>query len=129
MKEDSRQKERAAEIADAAARILDNKKGIDVTVLEVSGQTILADYFVLATGTSNTHVKALTDELEFKLNEELGITPNHIEGAEGNVWTLMDYGSVVIHVFTAQGREFYKLERLWSGNEIKIMDGSDKDEA
>lgn len=114
------QKENAKAIAELASATLDNKKGLDVTVLEVGDQTILADYFVLATGTSNTHVRALADEVEFKLKEELGVEPNHIEGASGNAWTLLDYGCVVINIFTAQAREFYKLERLWNGNEVKL---------
>ncbi len=123
MKDEKIQIERAKEIAMLAAGTLDNKKGMDVTVLEVGEQTILADYFVLATGTSNTHVRALADEVEFKLREELNVEPSHIEGASGNAWTLLDYGCVVIHVFTSQARDFYKLERLWSGNEIKFEGG------
>ncbi len=123
MKDEKIQIERAKEIAMLASNTLDNKKGMDVTVLEVGEQTILADYFVLATGTSNTHVRALADEVEFKLREELNVEPNHIEGASGNAWTLLDYGCVVIHVFTSQARDFYKLERLWSGNEIKFEGG------
>lgn len=120
MKDDMIQKEQAKAIAELAAATLDNKKGLDVTTLEVSEQTVLADYFVLSTGTSNTHVRALADEVEFKLKEELGVEPGHIEGAAGNAWTLLDYGCVVIHIFTSQARDFYKLERLWSGNEIKL---------
>jgi ribosome-associated protein len=120
---EKKQIERAKEIAMLAATTLDNKKGMDVTTLEVGEQTILADYFVLATGTSNTHVRALADEVEFKLREELNVEPTHIEGASGNAWTLLDYGCVVIHVFTSQARDFYKLERLWSGNEIKFEGG------
>lgn len=119
MKEDSVQKQQALALAEKAAEILDGKKGIDVSILEVGTQTVIADYFVLATGTSNTHVRALADEVEFKIKEELGIDPNHIEGEKGDVWTLLDYGSVVIHVFTRQGRDFYKLERLWTGSEIR----------
>ena len=115
--------QRAKDNAMLAASTLDNKKGMDVTTLEVGEQTILADYFVLATGTSNTHVRALADEVEFKLREELNVEPTHIEGASGNAWTLLDYGCVVIHVFTSQARDFYKLERLWSGNEIKFEGG------
>ncbi len=124
MKE-TEQKERAKEIASAAAEILDNKKGFDVTTLEVGDQTVLADYFVLATGTSGTHVRALADEVEFKLKETLGVEPGHIEGASGNIWTLLDYGCVVVHIFTKQGRDFYKLERLWNGKEIKPESESD----
>ena len=128
MKEDIMQKEAAKKIAEIAATALDNKKGMDVTVLEVGEQTILADYFVLCTGTANTHVRALADEVEFKLKEELGVEPNHIEGASGNAWTLLDYGCVVINVFTAQARDFYKLERLWSGNELKLEKSEDTQE-
>lgn len=119
MKDDIIQQEKARAIAELAASTLDNKKGMDVTTLSVSDQTVLADYFVLATGTSNTHVRALADEVEFKLKEELGVEPSHIEGASGNAWTLLDYGCVIINVFTAQARDFYKLERLWGGNEVK----------
>ncbi len=113
------QKERAKAIAELAVSVLDNKKGIDVTLLEVGEQTVLADYFVLATGTSGTHVRALADEVEFKLKEELSVEPNHIEGASGNAWTLLDYGCVVLNIFTQEAREFYKLERLWNGHEKK----------
>lgn len=125
MKEDIMQKERAKAIADLAVSTLDNKKGMDVKLLEVGDQTVLADYFVLATGTSNTHVRALADEVEFKLKEELQVEPSHIEGASGNAWTLLDYGCVVINIFTSQARDFYKLERLWSGNEIRT-EGKDE---
>lgn len=125
MKDDIMQKERAKAIADLAAATLDNKKGMDVKLLAVGDQTILADYFVLATGTSNTHVRALADEIEFKLKEEFQIEPSHVEGASGNAWTLLDYGCVVINIFTSQARDFYKLERLWTGNEIKT-EGNDE---
>ncbi len=112
----------AKAIADIASATLDNKKGMDVTTLAVADQTILADYFILATGTSNTHVRALADEVEFQLKEQLGVTPDHIEGSSGNSWTLLDYGCVIINIFTAQAREFYKLERLWNGTEIRISE-------
>ncbi len=121
------QKEMAKAIADLAYSTLDNKKGLDVTTLEVGSQTILADYFVLATGTSNTHVRALADEVEFQLKEQLGVVPNHVEGASGNAWTLLDYGCVVINIFTSQARDFYKLERLWNGAEV-ISNNSEAEE-
>jgi ribosome-associated protein len=125
--DDKKQKELAKSIADLAYTTLDNKKGLDVTALEVGSQTILADYFVLATGTSNTHVRALADEVEFQLKEQLGVEPNHIEGAAGNAWTLLDYGSVVVNVFTSQARDFYKLERLWNGAEVITPDSEDEE--
>ena len=111
--DDKKQKELAKSIADLAYTTLDNKKGLDVTALEVGSQTILADYFVLATGTSNTHVKTLCDYAEYTL-EELGEKMLGREGHRGNTWELLDYGSVVVHVFTEEAREFYALERLWA---------------
>lgn len=105
----------AAEIAKIAADALDSKKGLDVNVLAVGKQTVLADYFVIATGTSSTHVKALADEAEFKL-KEAGYVCGHIEG-HGD-WKLLDYHSVIVHVFTKEAREFYKLEKLWNDAEL-----------
>lgn len=103
----------AEKLARVAAEALEEKKGIDVRMIPVAEQTALADFFVVATGSSNTHVHALADNVEFKIKEELGRTPNHVEGYRNNIWELMDYGSVVVHIFTAEGRDYYKLERLW----------------
>lgn len=111
----------AAEMAKIAAEALESKKGLDVTVLSVTNQTVLADYFVIATGTVNTHVKALAEEVEFKL-KEAGYECGHIEG-HGD-WVLMDYHSVIVHVFTKSAREFYKLEKLWDGAEAVAEDVS-----
>lgn len=102
---------RAKELAEAIAKILDDKKGMDVTVLSVGKQTVLADYFVIATGTSSTHVNALADEVEYKLKEDMSLEAGHIEGH--GEWILLDYASVIVHVFTKNAREFYKLEKLW----------------
>ena len=77
-------------------------------------QTVLADYFVICTGTSNTHVKALADEVEFVVDKTLGLKPSGGEGFNDSIWTLMDYSSVIVHIFTKEGREFYKLEKLWN---------------
>ncbi len=105
----------AAEIAKIAHSALEDKKGIDVNTLAVADKTVLADYFVIATGTASTHVKALADEVEFKL-KEAGYTCDHTEGH--GEWILLDYHSVIVHVFTKTAREFYKLEKLWSSAEI-----------
>lgn len=112
---EQRQRELAEQIASLAATALEDKKGLDVQVLPVAEQTSLADFFVLATGTSGTHVHALADEAEFRIRQELDVGPLHIEGYHDNSWELLDYGSVVVHVFTAEGRKFYNLERLWGG--------------
>ncbi len=101
------------ELALAAAKALDSKKAGDLMVLETADITTLADYFVICTATSSTQVKALSDLCE-KTMKDLGEEPHHIEGHRGGVWVLLDYSSVVIHIFMLEAREFYNLERLWS---------------
>ncbi len=101
------------ELALAAAKALDSKKAGDLMVLETADITTLADYFVICTATSSTQVKALSDLCE-KTMTDLGEEPHHIEGHRGGVWVLLDYSSVVIHIFMPEAREFYNLERLWS---------------
>lgn len=125
MTEHNDQVKKAYELAKVIAKALEDKKGIDITILEVGKQTVLADYFVICTGTSNTHVKALTDEVEFKTEQELGKKPNRIEGFSNNIWTLMDYGTVIVHIFTKEGREFYKLEKLWKEAAAEVIEISD----
>ena len=78
---------------------------------------MLADYFVIATGTSSTHVKALADEVEFQLKERHSIATEHTEGYRSNSWILLDYGNVIVHVFTEESRAFYDLDRLWQDGE------------
>ncbi len=99
-----------------AVKALDDKKGKDIKVLHTAGQTTLADYFIICNGTSNTQVRALADAVEEAMSKA-GEEPHHIEGHRGGLWTLMDYSSVVIHLFTEEGREFYGLEHLWSDAE------------
>jgi len=106
--------EYAKTIADEAAKAIDSKKGLDVTVLPVGKQTVLADFFVLSTGTSSTQIKALADEVEFKVKENLGVAPTRVEGIGNKEWILIDYGCVVVHVFTPEARNFYKLDKLWA---------------
>ena len=96
-------------------KALDDKKAEDITVLKVGSLTIVADYFVIAAGTSNTHVRALADEVEFKLHEA-GFEPRQIEG-KATGWILLDYHDVVVHVFMKDQREFYSLEKLWADAE------------
>lgn len=93
--------------------ILDSKKAKQINVIDISGISILADYFIICTGTSATHVKALADELEMRL-EEAGIRRSHCEGYDSANWILADYGEVVVHIFKEDDRKFYNLERLWA---------------
>jgi len=94
------------------AKALDSKKGGDIKVLKTEGVTTLADYFVICTATSNTQVKAMSDACE-EAAESNGERAHHIEGHRGGTWLLMDFSSVVVHVFTDEARKFYDLERLW----------------
>ena len=95
------------------ARALDSKKGQDIKVLKTEELTTLADYFLLCTATSNTQIKAMSDACE-EAAEKHGERVHHIEGHRGGTWLLMDFSSVVVHVFTDEARKFYDLERLWA---------------
>ena len=95
-----------------AAKAISGKKGLDIQVIEIGDISVLADYMVIATGTSSTHVKALADEVEYRL-DEAGISVSHIEGYRSNSWILLDYVDVIVNVFSDEAREFYDLDRLW----------------
>lgn len=106
----------AKEVAYEVTKALDSKKGMDIRVLKIDKVSSLADYFIICTGTSNTHVRTLCDFAEYTL-EQLGEPMLGREGHRGNTWELLDFGSIVIHVFTEEAREFYSLERLWADAE------------
>ena len=93
------------ELALRAAKALDDRKGLKIRLLQVTDVTSIADYFLICTGTSNTHVKTLCDSVEPLL---------HREGHRGGTWVLLDFGCLVVHVFTEETRAFYDLERLWN---------------
>lgn len=102
-----------------AASILRDKKGEDILIMDISSVAVFSDYFVVATGTSPVHVRALADEVEKKLGEA-GYTVRGKEGYQEGAWVLMDYHDVIVHIFTRQEREYYTLERLWA--DAKIID-------
>ena len=103
----------AKEVAWEVTKALDAKKGQDIKLLRINDISSLADYFLICTGTSNTHVRTLCDHAEYTL-EQLGEPMLGREGHRGNTWELLDFGSIVVHVFTEEAREFYSLERLWA---------------
>ena len=107
----------AKEVAYEVTKALDEKKGMNIKLLRISDVSSLADYFLICTGTSNTHVKTLCDYAEYTM-EQLGEPMLGREGHRGNSWELIDYGSIVVHVFTEEAREFYALERLWADAEL-----------
>ena len=106
----------AKEVAYQVTKALDEKKGQDIQLLKIDEVSSLADYFLICTGTSNTHVKTLCDYAEYEM-ERLGEPMLGREGHRGNSWELLDFGSIVVHVFTQEAREFYALERLWADAE------------
>jgi len=100
------------EIVKLAANALNSKKARELSAVKVSDLTVLTEYFVIATATSSTHVRALAGEVEAKL-EEAGVRPHHIEGKTTG-WIALDYESVIVHVFSRQDREFYGLDKMWA---------------
>lgn len=104
----------AIEAALAAATAIDNKKGLGIALLDVSELLVVTDIFVIASGTSNRHVRTLADEVEVLLKAELGRQVLRREGREHLRWVLLDYGDLVVHVFDQETRDYYQLERLWA---------------
>lgn len=105
------------ETAKIAAKALSEKKGLDIQVIKIRDVSVLADYMVIATGTSSTQVKAMSDNVEFEL-DNAGISVSHIEGYRSNTWILMDYVDIIVHIFIEESRKFYDLERLWKDGEV-----------
>ena len=104
-------------IARLVVEALDNKKAKDVKLLKTRDITVLADYFVICTANSSTHLKTLSDEVEkvLKENDEM---PRRREGHRAGGWVLIDFACVVVHIFMQETRDFYTLERLWSDAEV-----------
>lgn len=109
------------EILKLAANALNEKKAKELAAVKIDKLTVLTEYFLMCTATSSTHVRALCDEVEDKL-EENGLKPHHIEGRSTG-WIVLDYGSVIIHIFSRNDREFYALDKMWSdGEPIEISE-------
>ena len=94
------------------AKVLDEKKAMDIVAIKTEEVTIVSDYFVIASATSNPHVKALADDLEDEL-AKLGVFTTHTEG-KATGWILMDFNGVIVHLFLSDMRDYYNLERLWA---------------
>ena len=110
------------EAAKLAVRALDDKQGADIRLLKTEELTVLADYFVICTANSTTHVRTLYDEVDKRLSMA-GQPPIRREGYRNSNWLLLDFGSLIVHIFQKETREFYNLERLWDdAQEIDITD-------
>lgn len=105
-----------------AVKVLEEKKAENISIIDISGVSILADHFVIASGSNKKHVKALADSVEEALGKE-GIAPKSIEGYHTGSWILIDYGDLVVHIFDKKSWEFYDLERIWKdGKKITVAD-------
>ena len=104
------------EAAALAVRALDEKQGADIRLLKTEELTVLADYFIICTANSTTHVRTLYDEVDKRLSEA-GLPPIRREGYRNSTWLLLDFGSVIVHIFQKEARDFYNLERLWDDAE------------
>ena len=110
-----------------AVKALDDKKASDISVIHVGELTVIAEYFIIASASSSSQVKALTDAVDEKLSAE-GVEAGHIEG-KATGWVLLDYGSVAIHIFKSDAREFYGLDRMWNdGDKLDLSELLDSKE-
>ncbi len=96
-----------------AARAIDEKKGSDIVIQDVSELLNITDYFVICTAANNRRVDAIAEAVEEQLYKEAEVKPASIEGLDSSKWVLMDYGNIVVHIFQPQDRDFYRLEQLW----------------
>ena len=107
--------QRSLQLALAAAQSAEDNKGQKVTVLDLRDQTVIFDYFVIATGSSQRQLRAISDAIDDVLQKELGHPRLGTEGYQDSKWILLDYGSIVVHVFDTTSRDYYALEDLWAG--------------
>ena len=106
-------------MAKLAYEALDEKQGEDIKVIDISEISVLADYFIIANGTNDSQVRALVENVEYKLSKE-GYEPKQREGYGLGSWVLLDFGNIIVHVFDKENRLFYDLERIWRDG--KYMD-------
>ena len=110
------------EVAKMAVEALNDKKAIDVKVIDISGMTVIADYFIIASGTNTNQVQSLADNVEETLGRA-GYEPRQTEGYNSASWILMDYNDIIVHIFSEEDRLFYDLERIWrDGKMVDIQE-------
>lgn len=108
-------------MAQIACKAIDDKKGQDIKIIDIHNVSVIADYFVIASGTNSNQVQAIVDNVEEQLGRA-GFEANQIEGNRNSSWILMDYGDVIVHVFDEENRLFYDLERIWRDGKVLEMD-------
>ena len=105
------------ELTLAICKVLSDKKGKDIVYIDVEQKTSLCDYFVLVSGNSSTQVKSLAEHVEEQMEKNFDLAPTRLEGVHDGRWAVLDYGDVMLHIFSEDAREFYRLERLWEDGE------------
>ena len=122
MKERRREKHQSKEMARIAWNALSDKKGEDIKIIDITGISVLADYFIIANGNSDSQVNALVDNVEEELHKA-GYPLRQREGQASGSWVLLDFGDIIVHVFDKENRLFYDLERIWKdGKDISAED-------
>ena len=109
------------QMAQLVCRALDEKKGRDIKVIDIHDVSVIADYFVIASGSNQNQVQAMVDNVEEQLGRA-GFEPKQVEGVRNSSWSLMDYGDVIVHVFDEENRLFYDLERIWRDGKTLDME-------
>ena len=104
-------------------KLLEEKKAEDVEVIDLRDRTPIADYFVICSGTSNPHIKSIIDALTIDAKQQ-GLKNDHVEGQPGGAWFLVDYGDIVVHVFSPEERDYYDIESLWQKTAVKLEGAS-----
>ena len=108
-------------MAQIACKAIDDKKGQDIKIIDIHNVSVIADYFVIASGTNSNQVQAIVDNVEEQVGRA-GFEAKQIEGNRNSSWILMDYGDVIVHVFDEENRLFYDLERIWRDGKVLEMD-------
>lgn len=106
--------DKSLQLAQVAARVAAENGGTNIVALDLTGLTALFDYFVIATGTSSRQLRAMSDDIETRVKSELNDRRMNMEGSDDSRWIVLDYGTVVVHLFDEETRQFYGLEALWA---------------
>ena len=104
--------EKVFEAVKVAYAAVDDKMGEDIIVLDISGVSIISEYFIIASANNANHLKAMADNVDEKL-AEVGVFARHVEGVQTARWILMDFGYIIVHLFCKEEREYYRLEKVW----------------
>ena len=111
-------KEQVFEAVKVAYKALDDKMGIDIKVIDISNLSPIADYFVIASASNSSQLRALADTVEEELHKKCNIEKTHIEGMQTKSWILLDFKDIIVHLFNEEDREFYNIERIWADADI-----------